>query len=156
MHRYRTHTCGELRAADVGRPARLSGWVHRKRDHGQLLFIDLRDNFGLTQCVVNASSPCFEAASGLRLESVVTLTGTVVARGPEAVNPRLPTGEIELAVDDREVRLTVLDDGVGIGPEAAESGLRNARRRATALGGRLELGPRQPRGTSFVWRVPLS
>ena len=106
MHRYRTHTCGELRAADVGRPARLSGWVHRKRDHGQLLFIDLRDTFGLTQCVVNASSPCFEAASGLRLESVVTLTGTVVARGPEAVNPRLPTGEIELAVDDLAVQST--------------------------------------------------
>ena len=104
MHRYRTHTCGELRAGDVDRPARLSGWVHRKRDHGQLLFIDLRDNFGLTQCVVNASSPCFEAASGLRLESVVTLTGTVVARGPEAVNPRLPTGEVELAVDDLAVQ----------------------------------------------------
>jgi aspartyl-tRNA synthetase len=106
MHTYRTHTCGELRAADVGRPARLSGWVHRKRDHGQLLFIDLRDNFGLTQCVVNASSPSFEAASGLRLESVVTLTGTVVARGGEAVNPRLPTGEIELAVDDLAVQST--------------------------------------------------
>jgi aspartyl-tRNA synthetase len=106
MHAYRTHTCGELRAADVGRPARLSGWVHRKRDHGQLLFIDLRDNFGLTQCVVNASSPCFEAASGLRLESVVTLTGAVVARGGEAVNPKLPTGEIELAVDDLAVQST--------------------------------------------------
>jgi aspartyl-tRNA synthetase len=106
MHRYRTHTCGELRAVHVGQPARLSGWVHRKRDHGQLLFIDLRDNVGLTQCVVNASSPCFDAASGLRLESVVTLTGAVVARGPEALNPRLPTGEIELAVDDLAVQST--------------------------------------------------
>jgi aspartyl-tRNA synthetase len=100
MHRYRTHSCGELRADDVGQPARLSGWVHRKRDHGHLLFVDLRDNFGITQCVVNAASPSFAAASGLRLESVVTMTGTVVARGPEAVNPRLPTGEIELAVDE--------------------------------------------------------
>ena len=106
MHRYRTHTCGELRAGDVGRPARLSGWVHRKRDHGQLLFIDLRDNAGITQCVVNAASPSFEAASGLRLESVATMTGTVVARGPEAVNPRLPTGEIELAVEQLDVQST--------------------------------------------------
>ncbi len=103
MHPYRTHTAGELRGGDVGRAARLSGWVHRKRDHGQLLFVDLRDTFGITQCVVNATSPSFEAASALRLESVVTMTGTVVARGPDAVNPRLPTGEIELAVDDLAV-----------------------------------------------------
>jgi aspartyl-tRNA synthetase len=104
MHRYRTHTCGELRIGDVGRPARLSGWVHRKRDHGHLLFVDLRDNFGITQCVVNASSPSFQVASGLRLESVVTVTGTVVARGAEAVNPRLPTGEVEVAVDELVVQ----------------------------------------------------
>ena len=100
MHRYRTHNAGELRAGDVGQTARLSGWVHRKRDHGQLLFIDLRDNFGVTQCVVNAASRSFEAAAALRLESVVTMTGRVVARGPEAVNPKLPTGEVELAVDE--------------------------------------------------------
>jgi aspartyl-tRNA synthetase len=103
MHRYRTHTAGELRAGDVGRTARLSGWVHRKRDHGQLVFIDLRDNYGITQCVVNAASPSFVAASGLRLESVVTVTGRVVARGPDAVNPKLPTGEVELAVDELTV-----------------------------------------------------
>ena len=100
MHRYRTHTCGALRTADVGQPARLSGWVHRKRDHGQLLFIDLRDHHGITQCVVNAASPPFAAASALRLESVVTMSGTVVARGADAVNPKLPTGEVEIAVDD--------------------------------------------------------
>jgi aspartyl-tRNA synthetase len=99
-HAYRTHTCGQLRLGDVGRPARLSGWVHRKRDHGQLVFVDVRDTAGVTQCVVNAASPAFAAASALRLESVVTLTGTVVARGAEAVNPRLPTGEVELAVDE--------------------------------------------------------
>jgi aspartyl-tRNA synthetase len=104
MHRYRSHTCGELRIGDVGRPARLSGWVHRKRDHGHLLFVDLRDNFGITQCVVNATSPSFQVASGLRLESVVTVTGNVVARGAEAVNPRLPTGEVELAVDELVVQ----------------------------------------------------
>jgi aspartyl-tRNA synthetase len=104
MHRYRTHTCGELRATHVGQAARLSGWVHRKRDHGHLLFIDLRDHYGITQCVVNAASPSFEAASGLRLESVVTMSGTVVARGAEAVNPKLPTGEVELAVEDLAVQ----------------------------------------------------
>ena len=103
MHRYRTHTCGALRIAAVGTPARLSGWVHRKRDHGQLLFIDLRDHHGITQCVVNAASPSFAAASALRLESVVTMSGTVVARGADAVNPKLPTGEVELAVDDLTV-----------------------------------------------------
>jgi aspartyl-tRNA synthetase len=99
MHAYRTHTCGELRAAHVGTAVRLSGWVHRKRDHGHLLFVDLRDHYGITQCVVNAGSPAFEAASALRLETVATMTGTVVARGPDALNPRLPTGEIELAVE---------------------------------------------------------
>ncbi|PYM22677.1 MAG: aspartate--tRNA ligase [Candidatus Rokuibacteriota bacterium] len=104
MHPYRTHTCGELRATDVGTTARLSGWVHRKRDHGHLLFLDLRDHYGLTQCVVDASSPSFAAASALRLETVVTMSGTVVARGADAVNPRLPTGEIELAVDSLEVQ----------------------------------------------------
>jgi len=98
MHRYRTHSAGELRAGHVGQAARLSGWVHRKRDHGQLLFIDLRDNFGVTQCVVDSSNPGFAVASALRLESVITVTGTVVARGPEAVNAKLPTGEVELAV----------------------------------------------------------
>jgi len=103
MHAYRTHTCGQLRAADVGNPARLSGWVHRKRDHGQLLFVDLRDHHGITQCVISAGSPFFEAASALRPESVVTMTGAVVARGADAVNPKLPTGEVELAVDELRV-----------------------------------------------------
>jgi len=103
MHAYRTHTCGQLRAADVGKAARLSGWVHRKRDHGQLLFIDLRDHHGITQCVINAGSASFEAAAALRPESVVTVTGTVVARGADAVNSKLPTGEVELAVDELRV-----------------------------------------------------
>ncbi len=103
LPRYRTHTCGELRAQHTGATARLSGWIHRKRDHGGLLFIDLRDNYGLTQCVFDRSSPHFKTAEGLRLESVVTVTGTVVARAPAAVNPKLPTGEIELAVEDLEI-----------------------------------------------------
>jgi aspartyl-tRNA synthetase len=104
MHAYRTHTCGELRLADAGRLARLSGWVHRKRDHGHLLFIDLRDHYGITQCVIDASSPLFAAADALRLESVLTLTGTVEARSPDTVNPKLDTGEVELAIAEMEVQ----------------------------------------------------
>src|ERR1700758_5000243 len=96
MHAYRTHTCGVLRLSDAGRPARLSGWVHRKRDHGQLLFIDLRDHHGITQCVIDVASPLFGATDALKLESVVTMTGTVVARSADTVNPKLPTGEVEL------------------------------------------------------------
>ncbi|MDN3565284.1 aspartate--tRNA ligase [Paeniroseomonas aquatica] len=98
MHAYRTHTCGALRATDAGSPARISGWVHRKRDHGGLLFLDLRDHYGLTQCVVAQGSPVFEQADRLRPESVVTVTGEVVNREGSTVNPKLPTGEIELRV----------------------------------------------------------
>ena len=98
MHPYRTHTCGALRATDVGETVRLSGWVHRKRDHGNLLFIDLRDHYGLTQCVIDVSGPLFKVAEGVRPESVVTVTGRVVKRTPETVNPNLPTGEVELAI----------------------------------------------------------
>jgi aspartyl-tRNA synthetase len=100
MHAYRTHTAGELRLADAGQTARLSGWVHSKRDHGGLLFIDLRDHYGLTQCVFAAGSPAFEAADRVRPESVITVTGEVVPREPGTVNPRLPTGEIELRADE--------------------------------------------------------
>jgi aspartyl-tRNA synthetase len=103
MHAYRTHTCGALRAADAGISARLSGWVHAKRDHGGLLFIDLRDHYGLTQCVFAAGSPAFAAADAVRVESVITVTGQVVAREGATVNPKLPTGEIEL----RATELTV-------------------------------------------------
>jgi aspartyl-tRNA synthetase len=101
---YRTHHCDELRRADVGGMARLSGWVHRKRDHGGLLFIDLRDSFGLTQIVFHAGSPHLATAEGLRLESVVTVTGRVVARAESAVNPRLATGEVELEAEDLVVQ----------------------------------------------------
>jgi aspartyl-tRNA synthetase len=104
MHAYRTHTCGALRLSDAGRPARLSGWVHRKRDHGQLLFIDLRDHYGITQCVIDVSSPLFAAADALRLESVLTLTGRVAARSLDTINPRLDTGEVELVISELEVR----------------------------------------------------
>jgi aspartyl-tRNA synthetase len=98
MHAYRTHTSGALRAVDAGQDVRLSGWVHSKRDHGGLLFIDLRDHYGVTQCVFPAGSPAFAAADAVRPESVITVTGKVVMREAGTVNPRLPTGEIELRV----------------------------------------------------------
>jgi len=99
MHRYRTHRCGELRLADVGATARLSGWVHRKRDHGQLLFIDLRDHTGITQIVFQPEQHFFEDAERARNESVLTITGHVVARSEDTVNPDLPTGEVELVAE---------------------------------------------------------
>jgi aspartyl-tRNA synthetase len=98
MHAYRTHTCGELRAADTGKTVRLSGWIHRKRDHGGLIFIDLRDHYGLTQLVVSPSTPGFGVVEHLRAESVIRIDGKVVARTPDTVNPNLPTGEIEVQV----------------------------------------------------------
>jgi aspartyl-tRNA synthetase len=100
MHPYRTHTCGALRAADSGQVVRVSGWVHRKRDHGNLLFIDLRDHYGLIQCVLDISSPLFAKVGPVRLESVVTITGKVVKRTPETINPKLPTGEIEIQIQE--------------------------------------------------------
>src|SRR5215813_3191216 len=100
MHAYRTHTCGALRLADVGQQVRLSGWVHRKRDHGNLVFIDLRDHYGVTQCVLDISHPLFKQVEQTRVESVVTITGKVVKRTPETVNPKLPTGEIEVKIED--------------------------------------------------------
>ncbi|MET0364663.1 MAG: aspartate--tRNA ligase [Sphingobium sp.] len=100
MHAYRTHTCGELRSSHVGETVRVSGWVHRKRDHGDLVFIDLRDHYGMVQIVTEVDGPVFKVIESLRAESVVTVTGRVVARSAEAVNPNLPTGEIELRVDD--------------------------------------------------------
>ena len=104
MHPYRTHTCAALRRADVGAQARISGWVHRKRDHGGLLFVDLRDHFGLTQIVVDTDSPAFAALERLRVESVVTVTGKVVARTADTVNANLPTGEIEIRAGEVQVR----------------------------------------------------
>jgi aspartyl-tRNA synthetase len=96
MHAYRTHTCAELRSSNVGETVRLSGWVHRKRDHGQLLFVDLRDHYGITQIVTDTDSAAFKTLDRVRVESVVTIDGDVVARSKETVNPNLPTGEIEV------------------------------------------------------------
>lgn len=103
MHIYRSHNCGQLRLSDAGITARLSGWIHRKRDHGNLVFIDLRDHYGLTQCVVDVSSPVFKVLERLRPESVICVTGKVVKREGDTVNKNLPTGEIELHVEEAEV-----------------------------------------------------
>ncbi|MDX3909701.1 MAG: aspartate--tRNA ligase [Sphingobium sp.] len=99
MHVYRTHNCAALRESDVGANVRLSGWVHRKRDHGGVLFVDLRDHYGLTQIVAKADSEALRVLEGLRVESVVTIDGEVVSRGPEATNPNLATGAIEIVAD---------------------------------------------------------
>jgi len=99
MHAYRTHTCGQLRKADVGSTVRLSGWVNRRRDHGGLIFIDLRDHYGITQCVIEPDASAFALVDTARSEWVLTLTGKVVARTPETVNPDLPTGEVELRIE---------------------------------------------------------
>ncbi|QZH76725.1 MAG: aspartate--tRNA ligase [Erythrobacter sp.] len=96
MHAYRTHTCAQLSKANEGEAVRLSGWVHRKRDHGGVLFVDLRDHYGITQIVADEDSPALALLDGLKLESVITVDGTVKARDAAAVNPNLPTGEIEV------------------------------------------------------------
>ena len=100
MHAYRTHNCGELREAEVGGQVRLSGWVHRKRDHGNLLFVDLRDHHGITQIVTDVDDEAFKALESVRVELVVTVTGKVVRRAADAVNPNLPTGEIEIHAEE--------------------------------------------------------
>jgi aspartyl-tRNA synthetase len=103
MHLYRTNTCGDLRREKVGSAVRLSGWVHRVRDHGGLLFIDLRDHYGITQCVVDPASPAFAIAETLKPEWVIRVDGEVVARSAETVNPNLPTGEVEVRAKAIEV-----------------------------------------------------
>jgi aspartyl-tRNA synthetase len=101
MNEYRTHTCGQLRASDIGQQVKLSGWIHRKRNLGNLCFIDLRDHYGITQCVVDSSSDLFEKIENIRVESVVSFNGEVVAR--ESVNKNMPTGDIEIKVSDVEI-----------------------------------------------------
>ena len=106
MHAFRSHTCGELNEAHVGQTVRLSGWINRKRDHGQLVFVDLRDHYGLTQCVVDSSDDTFAAVEATRLESVVTVTGTVLKRSDETINDTLPTGHVEVRIESFDVQST--------------------------------------------------
>ncbi len=100
MHPYRTHNCNQLRKSNVGETVRLSGWVHSKRDHGGVIFIDLRDHYGITQIVVNPERPFFPEVESVRNESVITIDGTVVARSQETINPNIGTGEIEVVADN--------------------------------------------------------
>jgi aspartyl-tRNA synthetase len=118
MHAYRTHTCTELRLSDVGTTVRLSGWVHRKRDHGHLLFVDLRDHHGITQIVADTDSPAFRTLDRLRLESVVTVEGVVVARSAETVNPNLATGEIEVRAGEVTVQSEAAELPMPVATEA--------------------------------------
>ena len=103
MHTFRTHTCGGLRKSDVGQKAKLAGWIHSVRDHGGVIFIDLRDHYGKTQVVVNPKMDFYQELEKWRVETVVGFTGTVVARTPETVNPKLATGEIELVAEEMAV-----------------------------------------------------
>ncbi len=103
MHPYRSHTCGELRQTHAGQSVRLSGWLNRKRDHGNLLFLDLRDHYGITQCVLQSNNPFFQKLEHTTLESVITLTGQVVERSSEAKNKELPTGDIEIHIESIHV-----------------------------------------------------
>ncbi|MBT2394790.1 aspartate--tRNA ligase [Streptomyces sp. ISL-100] len=103
MHRYRSHTCGELRASDVDTDVRLSGWLHNRRDLGGILFIDLRDHYGITQLVARPGTPAYDALDKLNKESVVRVDGRVVSRGADNINPELPTGEIEVEVAEVEL-----------------------------------------------------
>ena len=122
LHPFRTHTCGELRLNNAGITARLSGWVHRKRDHGNLLFIDLRDHYGLTQVMIESDSQNFSLVESLRLESVITVTGSIEKRSQETINTELATGEIELRIDEINIEseadlLTMQVAGDAVYPE---------------------------------------
>ncbi|MGC0427393.1 aspartyl-tRNA synthetase [Streptomyces sp. SAI-195] len=103
MHRYRSHTCGELRSSDVGTDVRLSGWLHNRRDLGGILFIDLRDHYGITQLVARLGTEAYEALDKLTKESTVRVDGKVVSRGADNINPDLPTGEVEVEVGEVEL-----------------------------------------------------
>ncbi len=94
MNAYRTHTCEQLRNKHIGEQVRLSGWVHRKRDHGNLLFLDLRDHYGITQCVIESDSSFFSLLDSVRQESVVSLVGKVKERSNSTINSSLPTGNV--------------------------------------------------------------
>jgi aspartyl-tRNA synthetase len=109
MHAYRTHSCAALRQSQVGETVRLSGWVHRKRDHGQLLFVDLRDHHGITQIVTDTDSAAFRTLDRIRVESVVTIDGEVVARSPETVNAHLATGQIEVRATNVTVQSAAVE-----------------------------------------------
>ncbi|MBQ8465055.1 MAG: aspartate--tRNA ligase [Alphaproteobacteria bacterium] len=120
MNQYRTHTCGELRLENEGQTVKLAGWIHRKRNLGNLCFIDLRDHYGITQCVLDSSSDLFEKIKDIRVESVIGVTGKVLKR--QSINPNMPTGDIEIAVEAIEIHSTaeVLPFQIAIEDDAPE------------------------------------
>ena len=104
MNKYRSHLCNQLRESDAGKSASISGWIHRKRDHGNLLFVDLRDHYGVTQCVVDkTNSDLLNLIDSIRSESVIKVFGTVVERDNETINPSLETGKVEVSIEQLEV-----------------------------------------------------
>ncbi|MDF3025131.1 MAG: aspS [Alphaproteobacteria bacterium] len=121
MSIYRTHTCGQLRGSDAGKEVKISGWVHRKRDHGGLLFIDLRDHYGLTQCVINSDNPVFAEIERTRLENVIMITGEVVTRMAGTQNKDLPTGEIEVKIKTFELLSSPVTDMLPLQVNAEEN-----------------------------------
>ena len=108
MNKYRSHNCNQLRKDEVGKVAILSGWINKKRDHGNLLFIDLRDNYGMTQCIIDKSNKSFKELEKIQLESVIKINGKVIKRSPDTVNSELKTGEIEeKAIFKRQLLVTI-------------------------------------------------
>ena len=103
MNRYRTHNCNELRKEDVGKKVLLSGWINKKRDHGNLLFIDLRDNFGITQCIIDKENSSFSRLEKMQLETVIRIEGNVINRSTETINKEIATGEVEVSIDNFKV-----------------------------------------------------
>ncbi len=109
MHAYRTHTCGELNLNHVAETVKLSGWIGQKRKHGFMMFIDLRDHYGVTQCVIDSNNPHYEQALRVPLESVITIIGKVVKREGDSVNSKLATGEIEIQVSELQI-ISIADE----------------------------------------------
>ena len=103
MNKFRSHNCEELRKKDVGKKVFLSGWINKKRDHGNLLFIDLRDNYGITQCIIDKENPNFSKLEKMQLETVIKVEGKVVDRSKETINKEIKTGEIEVAIENFNV-----------------------------------------------------
>lgn len=103
MSKFRTHNCGELQKEDAGKKVKLAGWIHSVRDHGGVIFIDLRDHFGITQIVINPDMAFYQELERWRIESVVSFAGSILERSPENVNPKIPTGELELIAEEMEI-----------------------------------------------------
>ena len=103
MNKYRTHNCFELRQSDIGRNVLLSGWINKKRDHGNLLFLDLRDNYGITQCIIDKENSNFSQLEKIQLETVIRIEGEVVDRSSETINKEIQTGEIEIGINEFKV-----------------------------------------------------